>query len=170
MSRGVAPAPIWRPVSRGLVGYSVSPRRIDALPGLPPIGLYYCGYKTPTPQVLARVAEASAGFENLNAQLYRLMGATTEQAETAILRQDWPALGRLMNVYQGLLDALGVNDATLAQMVYRLRHSPGVQGSKISGSGLGDCVLALGRDEQLAADFESIPVAVSGEGVSIEYL
>lgn len=156
-------------VQGGLVGYSISPRRIDPLPGLPPISLYYCGYKTPTPQVLARVAEASAGFEDLHRELYRLMGRVTGQAEAAILGQDWPALGRLMNIYQGLLDALGVNDATLAHMIYRLRGNPGVLGSKISGSGLGDCVLALGHDEQLAAEFESIPVAVSGEGVRIEY-
>ncbi|NVK39989.1 MAG: mevalonate kinase [Oceanospirillaceae bacterium] len=153
----------------GLISYTVSPRRIDRLPGLPAISLYYSGYKTRTPEVLARVEAAAKGYEGLHRGLYRLMGATCEQAEDAISRQDWAALGRLMNVYQGLMDALGVNDATLAQMVYRLRQNPQVLGSKISGSGLGDCVLALGADVTLANDYERIPVAVSPEGVSVEY-
>lgn len=152
----------------GLIGYTVSPRRIDRLPGLPPISLYYAGYKTRTPQVLARVAKASVGLETLHTGLYALMHSTTEAAEVAIRQQDWPQLGKLMNIYQGLLDALGVDDLTLAQMIYRLRESPGVLGSKISGSGLGDCVLALGEDETLAQDFQRIPVSISGRGLRIE--
>ncbi|GGO83115.1 mevalonate kinase [Marinobacterium nitratireducens] len=156
-------------VQGGLIGYRVTPRQLERLPGLPEICLYYSGYKTRTPDVLERVAQASKGYEALYLDLYRLMGRTCEQAEAAILRQDWPALGRLMNIYQGLMDALGVNDATLAQMVYRLRANPQVLGCKISGSGLGDCVLALGADDSLACDYQRIPVAVSPEGVRIEY-
>jgi mevalonate kinase len=152
----------------GLIGYTVSPRRIDRLPGLPPISLYYAGYKTRTPEVLERVSRASAGIETLHGELYALMHSTTEAAEVAIGLQDWPQLGKLMNIYQGLLDALGVDDLTLAQMIYRLRENPGVLGSKISGSGLGDCVLALGEDVTLAQDFQRIPVSISGQGLQIE--
>jgi mevalonate kinase len=154
-------------VHGGLIGYTVAPRRIDRLPGLPPISLYYAGYKTRTPEVLARVAQASLGLEPLHSKLYALMHSTTEAAEAAIDGQDWPQLGTLMNMYQGLMDALGVSDLTLAQMVYRLRANPAVLGSKISGSGLGDCVLALGEDDSLAADFERLGVSVSGQGLSI---
>jgi mevalonate kinase len=152
----------------GLIGYTVAPRRIDPLPGLPPISLYYAGYKTRTPDVLARVAQSSVGLESLHGGLYALMHSSTEAAEAAIREQDWPQLGRLMNLYQGLMDALGVNDQTLAQMIYRLRGNPAVMGCKISGSGLGDCVLALGNDAELARDFQRIEVAVSGQGLRLE--
>lgn len=152
----------------GLIGYTVAPRRVDPLPGLPPISLYYAGYKTRTPVVLARVAQSSVGLEPLYSGLYALMHSTTEAAESAIRAQDWPQLGRLMNLYQGLMDALGVNDQTLAQMIYRLRSNPEVMGCKISGSGLGDCVLALGNDAALAQDFQRIEVAVSGQGLRLE--
>jgi mevalonate kinase len=152
----------------GLIGYTVSPRRIDPLPGLPDISLYYAGYKTRTPDVLARVAEAAIGLESQHQGLYALMHSSTQAAEAAIRAGDWPQLGKLMNIYQGLMDALGVNDQTLAQMIYRLRSNPGVLGCKISGSGLGDCVLALGSDTELARDFQHIDVAISGQGLRLE--
>nr|WP_067298585.1 GHMP kinase [Marinobacterium profundum] len=153
----------------GLIGYTVSPRSVDRLPGLPPISLYYAGYKTRTPDVLALVAQqAASGLESLHSGLYELMHRSTVAAEVAVRQQDWPQLGKLMNIYQGLMDALGVNDPTLAQMIYRLRANPAVLGAKISGSGLGDCVLALGEDSTLAAEFERIEVAVSGQGLRLE--
>lgn len=152
----------------GLIGYTVSPRRVDPLPGLPEIGLYYAGYKTRTPEVLARVAEAAIGLESQHQGLYALMHSCTEAAEAAVRAENWPQLGKLMNIYQGLMDALGVNDLTLAQMIYRLRSNPAVLGCKISGSGLGDCVLALGSDTELARDFQRIDVEISAQGLRLE--
>jgi mevalonate kinase len=68
-------------------------------------------------------------------------------------------------MYQGLMDALGVNDLALSDIIYSLRKSEVILGAKISGSGLGDCVIALGTDDSLALPYEMIPVAVSGVGV-----
>ncbi len=151
----------------GLIGYTVKPPQISALNGLPPISLFYAGYKTKTPDVLARVAEHTKAFPDLYSSLYQLMNDTTVKAEDAIQKQNWGELGLLMNVYQGLMDALGVNDATLSDIVYSLRRSDVIMGAKISGSGLGDCVIALGADESLSLPYESIAVAVSGDGVEV---
>lgn len=151
----------------GLIGYTVKPQQISALNGLPPISLFYAGYKTKTPDVLARVKEHTQAFPDLYASLYQLMNDTTVKAEDAIQQQNWVALGLLMNIYQGLMDALGVNDAALSDIVYSLRRSDAILGAKISGSGLGDCVIALGNDESLSLPYESIAVAVSGEGVEV---
>jgi mevalonate kinase len=95
------------------------------------------------------------------------MHKTTCEAEQAIIKQDWYALGRLMNIYQGLMDALGVNDYTLSDIIYTMRASADIYGAKISGSGLGDCVIALGMDVTLPLDYESIPVAISESGVTV---
>lgn len=151
----------------GLIGYTVEPQQVKRLPGLPPICLYYAGYKTRTPDVLKRVEEQSRSQTALYTELYQLMHQATLAAEAAILAEDWLELGKLMNMYQGLMDALGVCDATIADMIYRLRQNPQVLGSKISGSGLGDCVIALGVDHADAIPYEAIPVAVSPLGVQL---
>lgn len=154
-------ASIWG----GIISYQVQPRSIIPLPGRPPLALFYAGYKTPTPEVLRRVEIHTQAAPALYPPLYRLMGEVVEQAEVALNETDFSLLGHLMNYYQGLMDALGVNDRTLADMIYQLRADPQVLGAKISGSGLGDCVVALGTPE-LIIDHEKIPLTI-GEGLSI---
>ena len=159
-----------------VIGYRVDPLEIIPLDAVPQIGLYYCGYKTPTPDVLARVAAEEQRFPELYKQLYQLMGAATKEALAAAAAQNWPLLGQLMNYYQGLMDALGVNDKTLADIVYRLRagsaaatlDNSGVYGAKISGSGLGDCVISLGRPNGVDIPYDEIPVKVAPEGVKVD--
>ena len=74
-----------------------------------------------------------------------------------------------MNHYHGLLDALGVCDKTLATIVYTLRQQAAVLGAKISGAGLGDCILALGTpDAKDICQFMHIPVASTEVGVRYE--
>ncbi len=148
----------------GLIAYRVEPRQLEPLPGLPPLGLWYVGYKMKTPAVLALVEGHAARYPELYRGLDQLMADCSERAVAAIRAQDWRALGELMNLYQGLMDALGVCDRQLAALVYRLREGEGVFGSKISGSGLGDCVVTLGHDPALQAPGEPIDIAISACG------
>ncbi len=48
---------------------------------------------------------------------------------------------------------LGVSDPTLDDLITRARGSEGVRAAKISGSGLGDCIVAFGpaTDHHMAA-------------------
>jgi len=152
----------------GVIHYRVDPRQVKPLTERPELTLLYSGYKMKTPEVLALVEARAATEPGLYAELYRLMGRTCDSARNAVDGADWPRLGQLMNFYQGLMDALGVNDATLSEMIWQLRAQPDILGAKISGSGLGDCVLALGKlNEPLP--WESIPVSVAATGVEIEY-
>ncbi len=151
----------------GLIAYTVNPRQIEALPGIPPISLYYAGYKTRTPDVLKLVEARSASQPEIYTDLYQLMHKTSIAAEAAIKAQGWTELGKLMDIYQGLMEALGVCDQTIADMLWRLRSSDQVQGAKISGSGLGDCVLALGQDDAVDMPYEEIPVGVSAAGIEV---
>ena len=149
----------------GLVAYRVEPREIRRLPGLPPVDLYYVGYKMRTPEVIARVEASAHKAPALYQQLYRLMGQTSEAAEAAVSASDWSLLGQLMNTYAGMMDALGVCDSNLAELQFRLRESTDVLGAKISGSGLGDSVIALGRADPDQIGFTHIPVSVSQQGL-----
>jgi len=108
-----------------------------------PLTLIYSGYKTPTSQVLQQVAQQWQTEPKLLKALYQLMGDTTQAAYQAWQNQNLNRFYHLINSYQGLMDALGVNDATLSQLIYQLRED--LPASKISGSGLGDCVLGFGQ-------------------------
>lgn len=55
---------------------------------------------------------------------------------------DIKALGNLMNINNGLLDAMGVNTMELSNMVYTARKN-GATGSKITGAGGGGSIIAL---------------------------
>ncbi|PID42795.1 MAG: mevalonate kinase [Gammaproteobacteria bacterium] len=148
-----------------VVAFRVSPRSVETLPFDSDLCLYYSGYKTKTVDVLKIVEQLSRSDPGIHAALYRLMGQVTAQAKIAIGQHDMQRLGVLMNTYQGLMDALGVSDHTLCDIVYRLRNSPDILGAKISGSGLGDCVLGLGAQSVAGLGYESIPVAISPKGV-----
>lgn len=132
----------------GVVGYTAFPRNIKRLLSaesqcLPSLDLFYCGYKTPTPDVLRIVSEKSLAFPEIYTSLYKQMHHVSTVAEQAIIAQQWEKLGQLMNIYHGLMDAIGVSDQTLSDLVYRQRSKANVLGAKISGSGLGDCIISL---------------------------
>ncbi|HEY5718432.1 MAG TPA: mevalonate kinase [Motiliproteus sp.] len=153
----------------GAVAYRAKPLQLEPLAATPPISLYYAGYKTPTPEVLERVASASSQAPELYNRLYQLMGEVSEQAIAAFKVEDWDQFGWLMNYYQGLMDSLGVNDRTLADMIARMREAEGVLGAKISGSGLGDCAVALGTIDCVDMPYTQVPVVITKRGVEAEY-
>ncbi len=106
--------------------------------------LIYCGYKTPTAEVLQMVADNWYSKPEALQQLYALMGETTQQAYQALLEQKLEHFYALSEVYQDLMESLGVNDDTLQSIIEQLRSCQSIHASKISGSGLGDCVLGFG--------------------------
>ncbi len=166
----------------GMVAYTASPRQIEALLNAeqltprhcPALDLTYCGYKTPTPEVLAHVARASEEFPDIYTGLYQHMHQVSCAAEQAIRDHDWQRLGKLMNIYHGLMDALGVSDASLSALVYQARQRSEVLGAKISGSGLGDCVIALSSPQVASPQDEKtnieghIEANISPRGVQCE--
>ena len=113
--------------------------------GTPPtMGLSYCGYKTPTGDVLAKIATDRVGRETEFDALYDQMGKNAKCCIEFAKLNDWPNMGRLMNDYQELMKTLGVSDTKLDQIVKQAKHHHGIWAAKISGSGLGDCVLSFG--------------------------
>ncbi|WP_319557279.1 GHMP kinase [Thiomicrorhabdus sp.] len=109
-----------------------------------PLLLVYSGYKTPTSDVLAKVAEEWLDQPEQLQTLYRQMGLTTLQAYQALQQQDYDAFYRGFGSYQMLMAQLGVSDENMDYLIEQLVHCPQVCACKISGSGLGDCVVAIG--------------------------
>ena len=155
----------------GIIHYRATPEPKTTplqTPELPPISLIYCGYKVPTPEVIATVEEALKKTPDKGASIYTEMGKITEAARSAMEAGDWPKVGQHMNAFHTCQQALGTSNEDLEDLVGGLREQPGILGAKISGSGLGDCVVGLGQADAEVETFEKVPVAIGQEGVRFE--
>lgn len=112
-----------------------------------PVTLIYAGYKTPTAEVLGLVADKWQTRPAALAALYQQMGQTTLAAFKALQQENLSLFYSLFKTYQDLMAQLGVSDATLSLLIEALSGCPSIQAAKISGSGLGDCVIGLGSLE-----------------------
>jgi len=129
----------------GTVYYQVEPLLIDVLVHDPIISLIYSGYKTSTAEVIRLVDAKMAEFPDKYHRLFAAIGECAEQGRVAITEANWLRLGDIFNKQQGLMRELGVSDAVLDGIVSESLAKPDVLGAKISGSGLGDCVVTVNR-------------------------
>ena len=152
----------------GIVEYCVDPFKLEPLHAIHPITVIYSGYKTPTPEVIKKVEEDKRARPFLFDGFYYEIGECVRQAVDAICRDEWAELGELFNRNQALMGAIGVSDDTLEEIVLALREQPGILGTKISGSGLGDCVVGLGQAADWPLAYERIDCAMTESGVQLE--
>ncbi|MBR4189051.1 MAG: GHMP kinase [Kiritimatiellae bacterium] len=157
-------------VHGGCLRYYAEPRECVKLSAVPDLTVLFSGSKTPTPEVIAIVEEKRRRHPPIYDDIDALIGRTVQEAFSAAASGDWETMGELMDVNQGLMDALGVNDATLSRLVYALRDDPRILGAKISGSGLGDCVVGLGRAMRTDWDVPSLGVQIDPEGLKVRPL
>ena len=129
----------------GIIAYKLRPLNITKLKQTLPLVAVYSGNKIPTSQVVVQVENRHKRFLIIFKQLHSAIECCSKSANYAIKRSNILLLGEIMNIHQGLHDALGVNNLTLAKIVFALRKEPGIYGAKISGAGLGDCVIGLGK-------------------------
>ncbi|BCN93910.1 mevalonate kinase [Thiomicrorhabdus immobilis] len=136
-----------------------------------PLILIYAGYKTPTAKVLELVAENWQDKPHELEMLYRSMAKVTKQGFHALENQELDAFYQACADYQALMANLGVNDKTLQKIIDTLYQCGSVKTAKISGSGLGDCILGIGDLEDCEADtqktlnlFQSIAIEITLQG------
>ena len=137
-----------KPVSAYKVNFST-----EAWQGAPDLRLVYCGYKTPTPVVIEQVHQAASHEPKRFKQLYEQMGACVETAVDSLSDSlnyaNWPTFAQSMDQYQNFMRQLGVSDDTIELIIQlgkeQVKNNE-LFGAKISGSGLGDCVLLLGSE------------------------
>jgi mevalonate kinase len=77
------------------------------------------------------------------------LGELTHEAKSALASGDAAWLGRVLNVAQAELAALGVSNGRLDTLV-RAARKAGALGAKLTGAGRGGCMLALARDRECA--------------------
>ena len=127
----------------GVIAYRSIPLEVERIGDVLPLQVVYSGKKVATKEIVTEVAARETRHKKLFANIFTAMDECAKEAKHAVLVNDLRALGELMNIHQGLQDALGVNTEILSKIIFGLRASPGMLGAKISGSGMGDCVIGL---------------------------
>jgi mevalonate kinase len=129
-------------VYTGLVALDAKALTAERLPMPPAVSVLYSGTKTPTPEVLARVRD-----QGKPGAFFDEMDALTKTGINHARNGDWQAFGRVMNDFQAYMVELGLTTPELDDLRDTLSPSPGVYGAKIAGAGLGDSVIAVGRED-----------------------
>lgn len=149
---------------------AASSNRFQSLNISLPIRLIYSGYKTPTAEVLELVARKWQDRpEELN-NIYQKMGDITRNAFAALKANHLERFYLACNAYQLRMRELGVSDDTLEFLLNTLAQCPGIQTQKISGSGLGDCVLAVGDlhdcpdTESVLSQYQQLTLPIATQG------
>lgn len=138
-------ADIAASVYGGMVGYQAQPLSVEKIPLQHPLTVLYAGFKTPTVDAIKQVQNSFSTYPNVFRSISNSIGQCAVEGMQFAKKEDWSALGKIMNIQQGLMGSLGVSTPLLHAMVEELRRQPGIVGAKISGSGLGDCVIGLGE-------------------------
>ena len=132
---------------------------IQSLPTAPTPSLRYSGFKTPTAQVLALVSAARDKDKQHYDSLYQQMGSSAQAAIDAALNSNWVLFAEHLQDYQHLMKAIGVSNDILDQIIADALSESNPLAVKISGSGLGDCVLAIGS---IPEGFTPMTIATDG--------
>ncbi len=107
-----------------------------------PIVIGLTGVESLTARMVARVRQAWEQNRDLYERIFKEIDNLALQAVEAIEKYDLPRLGELMNINQGLLNALQVSSWELEEMVEIARRN-GALGAKLTGGGGGGAMVAL---------------------------
>ncbi|MCD6348521.1 MAG: mevalonate kinase [Candidatus Korarchaeota archaeon] len=138
-----------------------------------PITIACTGEPSPTKQMVESVARLRDMIPSAHTSIVRAISEIVGRGRVALREGDLETLGRLMNLNQGLLYALGVSSWAIEQLVWAARRK-GALGAKLSGAGGGGCVIVLHEEpDKMAKELGPItslafPVRVAREGVRIE--
>ncbi|QGP53772.1 mevalonate kinase [Piscirickettsia salmonis] len=148
----------------------------------PHIHLIYSGYKTPTPVVIAHVTEQFKNKPNELTAIYQAIAQCTQQGLKALsnnadMIKGLTTLATAMTTQQALMTKLGVNNDTLQSIIDHLTTDRNIFAAKISGSGLGDCIIALSHTatpprltaEHAAQGIQYLPAAICPTGFCYDH-
>jgi len=90
--------------------------------------------------------------------IFARIGSTVADGCAALAQGDWSELGHILDANQELLSELGVSCPELERLVLAAR-SAGALGAKLSGGGLGGCMIALAEGNQVEAIAQALAEA-----------
>jgi mevalonate kinase len=140
-----------------------------------PVVIGFSGDKVSTTNLVQQVAGLKERYPDHVAGIFNLIGKIVVEGRKRIEAGEWENLGGLINLNQGLLEALGVSTLQLSRQIYAAREH-GAYGAKLSGAGGGDCMFALvGAEKREAVSWGIeqaggviVPNSLNADGVRIE--
>lgn len=167
-------ADIAASVFGGIGLYSPAPFFYRPLHYFPALCAVYTGSKQPTSQVIAKVQQLRRQATEKYDHLFQQIAECTQAMVLAINQQQWEELGLLFNHHYTLQQELGVSNEFIQQLIQQLQALTQIYGAKISGSGLGDCIIGIGElsehtfpqtPQQKVLGVQQIKVQISSQGV-----
>jgi mevalonate kinase len=128
-----------------------------------------------TRQLVSNVAVLKKHYPEIIDPILSTIGKISITGEELVIKKEYESIGNLMNINQGLLDAIGVSSSELANLIYAARNS-GAYSAKITGAGGGGCMVALTSPSDVVkiasaisqAGGEAIITKVTEHGVKVE--
>ena len=144
----------------GVVAYRANPLEIKPLKQTFPLTAVYSGSKMKTADVIRYLEERRA----LNADYFERIFDRMDASVGEVI-DDFSQLGRMLILNQKLMEEMGLCNAKLAEIIkgFQTLEVP----AKISGSGLGDCAIGLGKIPKVGT-FQTFTLQVETCGVSVQ--
>jgi hydroxymethylglutaryl-CoA reductase len=116
-----------------------------------PLVIGITGVESLTARMVANVRNAWEKNKLMYERIFTEINAITLRGMKAILRNDLETLGELMNINQGLLNAIQVSSWELEELIEIARKS-GALGAKLTGGGGGGAMIALAATDEVAQE------------------
>jgi len=107
-----------------------------------PLVIGLTGIESLTSTMVGKVKKSWEKNKPLYDGLFKEIDQISLQAVNAIQKNDFVALGELMNINQGLLNALQVSSKEIEELIEIARNN-GALGAKLTGAGGGGAIIAL---------------------------
>jgi mevalonate kinase len=108
----------------------------------------YTNQEHNTKEVISNVKKLKDENSHLFDSIVDKIGFYTEIAELELISGNYEEAGKLMNFNQDLLSQLNVSNDTI-DTINEIALKNGAYGSKLTGAGLGGCVITLGEEKVL---------------------
>ena len=159
----------------GTLIYRTNPLLIEKLPHDPPLTAVYSGHKKPTVEVVRWLENHAQENPELVNALFEKINQSCMKAKDSIEQADWLELGKILSQNQLYMQELGLSTPLLNKLNLELCRYPEISGSKISGSGMGDCIIGIGElrthhfpenEQQINLGVQQFNLKIVKEGVS----
>lgn len=148
-----------------------APERRVIVPNKPlPLVIGMSGIEGLTAKTVARVREAWQRNPSLYERLFDDIDSLVDLGLDALQSGDYVGLGEVMNVNQGLLNAMQVSTPELEELI-QIARNHGALGAKLTGGGGGGSIIALCPEDSVkvaramrAAGYHALEVEVGGAG------
>ena len=143
---------------------------MEKLPCEIPLVAIYSGSKMPTIEVIKMINIHEAEYQ----QYFEDIGKAVTLAKSALLDNDMALLSDALILNQNLMEQMHLANASITHIIKRLNLDSGILAAKISGSGLGDCIIGLGGlnnthfpedDFEQSQGIKSLPLTLSPLGL-----